>query len=55
VVVALSYEKARGSLDELGDDAKLVGVGRGHRDASDHPRPANPYYVHPEAVEDLPQ
>jgi hypothetical protein len=29
-----------------------VGVGRSHRDAADHPRPANPY-VHPKAVEGL--
>ena len=52
MVVAISDEKARGGLDELGDYGEFVGVGRGYRDAADHPRPADPY-VHPEAVEGL--
>ena len=52
VVITVSDEKAKGGLGELRDDREFVDVGRGHRDAGDHPRPANPH-VHPEAIEGL--
>jgi hypothetical protein len=52
VVVAISDEKARSSLGDLWEYGKLVGVGRGYRDAADHPRPANPH-MYPKAVEGL--
>ena len=54
MVVAVCDEKARSSLSEFWEHGKLVGIGRGYRDASDHPRPANPH-VHPKAVEGLPE
>jgi hypothetical protein len=44
--------RTRSSLGEFWEHGKLVGIGRGYRDAADHPRPANPY-VHPKAVEGL--
>jgi hypothetical protein len=37
MVVAVSDDQPRSSLGEFGEHAKLVGVGRGHREASDHP------------------
>jgi hypothetical protein len=52
MVVAISDEKARSSLGDLWEHGKLVGIGRGYRDAADHPRPANPH-MHPKAVEGL--
>ena len=52
VVVASPYDDPRARLDDLGDDCELVGVGRGRRDASDHPRPAKPH-AYSEAVEGL--
>ena len=52
MVVAVSDDQARGSLGDLREHAEFVGVGRGHRDAGDHPRQADPH-VHPEAVEGL--
>jgi hypothetical protein len=54
MVVAISDDQARSSLGEFWEHGKLVGIGRGYRDAADHPRPANPY-VHPKAVEGLPE
>jgi hypothetical protein len=39
-------------LCDLWEHAKLMGVGRGHREAADHPRPADPH-VHPKAIEGL--
>jgi hypothetical protein len=53
MVVAISYEKARSSLGDLWEHAKLMGIGRGHRDAADHPRQAANPHVHPKAVESL--
>jgi hypothetical protein len=50
VVIAVSDEKAKGSLTEFGEHGKFVDVGGGHREASDEPRPTEPY-VHPKAVE----
>ena len=41
MVVAIPDEQARGSLGDLRHDGKLVGVGRGHRDAGDDPGPAD--------------
>ena len=52
VVVAVSDHHAPGMLHKFGHYRKLVGGGRSHRDASDHPRPANPH-VYSEAVEGL--
>jgi hypothetical protein len=52
MVVAVCDDQPRSSLDNLWEHAKLVDVGRGYRDAADHPRPADPY-VHPEAIEGL--
>ena len=52
MVVAVSDDQARSSLGVSWEHGKLVGIGRGHRDAADHPRPANPH-VHPKAVEGL--
>jgi hypothetical protein len=54
VVVAVSYDDPRGKLGEFWKHRELMGVGRGHREASDHPRPADPY-VHPKAIEGLPE
>jgi hypothetical protein len=54
VVVAVPDEQPAGGLDEFWYDGKLVGVSRGHREAGDDTRPANPH-VHPEAVEGLPE
>src|SRR5215203_6381274 len=52
MVVAIPNEHPRGSLGDLRQHRKLVGVGRGHRKTSDHPRPTDPH-VHSEAVEGL--
>ena len=52
MVVAISDDQAGSSLGDLWEHGKLVGIGRGYRDAADHPRPANPH-VHSEAVEGL--
>src|SRR5829696_629383 len=52
VVVAIPNDQARGSLGDLRQHGKLVGVGWGHRKTSDHPRPTNPH-VYSEAVEGL--
>jgi hypothetical protein len=52
MVVAVCDDQTRSSLGQFWEHRKLVGVGRGYRDAGDHPRPANPY-VHPKAVEGL--
>jgi hypothetical protein len=52
VVVAVSDDQPRSSLDDLRENGKLVGIGQGYREAGDHPRPAN-LYVHPKAVEGL--
>ena len=54
VVVAISYDDTRAKLGEFWKHAELMGVGRGHREAGDHPRPADPY-VHPKAIEGLPE
>lgn len=50
MVVAVSNDQAGSSLGEFREHGKLVGIGRGYRDAGDHPRPADPY-VRPKAVE----
>jgi hypothetical protein len=52
VVAIPDGEPAPSGLDELGQHGKLVGVGRGYREAGDHPGPAHPH-VYPEAVEGL--
>jgi hypothetical protein len=52
MVVAVSDDQPRNSLDNLRKHRKLVGVGRGYRDAADHPRPTNPY-VNAKAIEGL--
>src|SRR5919202_2717668 len=52
MVVAVSDDQPRSSLGEFWEHGKLVGIGRGYRDAADHPRPANPH-MHPKAVEGL--
>jgi hypothetical protein len=52
MVVAISDDRARSSLGDLWEHGKLVGIGRGYRDAADHPRPANPH-MHPKAIEGL--
>ena len=54
VVVAVSYDDPRGKLGEFWKQGELMGVGRGHREAGDHPRPADPY-MHPKAIEGLPE
>jgi hypothetical protein len=54
VVVAVSYDHPRGKLGKFWKHGELMGVGRGHREAGDHPRPADPY-VHPKAIEGLPE
>jgi hypothetical protein len=51
-VIAISHGETAGGLKEFGKPGKLVGVGWGHRQAGDHPRPAHPH-MHPEAVEGL--
>ncbi len=53
-VVAVPNHHAPGMLNQVGHYRKLVGVGSGYRDASDHPRPADPH-VCPKAVEGLPE
>ena len=55
VVVAVPHDNPRGKLGEFRKHGELMGVGRGHREAGDHPGPADPYVVHPEAVEGLPE
>jgi hypothetical protein len=52
VVVAISDDETRGPLDNLRYHRELVGISRGHREARDEPRPADPH-VHSEAVEGL--
>jgi hypothetical protein len=52
MVIAVPDEHTRGSFGDLGHYRELVGVGRGHREASDDPRPAHPR-VHPQTVEGL--
>ena len=52
VVVAVSDDQPRGSLDDLGQHREFVGVGRGHRQTGDEPRPRDPH-MHPKAVEGL--
>jgi hypothetical protein len=52
VVVAIPNDDPGGSFDEFGEQVDLVGVGRSYRQASDHPRPANPH-VYSKAVEGL--
>jgi hypothetical protein len=52
MVVAVSNDQTGGSLYDLRQHRKLVSVGLGHRDAGEHPRPAEPK-VHPETVEGL--
>ena len=52
VVVAVPDDQAGGGLDEFGDDAQLVSVGRSHRQTSYDTRPTDPR-VHPEAIEGL--
>ena len=52
MVVAVPNDQPRSSLDDLRHDGKLVGIGRCHRDASDHSRPRDPR-MHPETVEGL--
>jgi hypothetical protein len=42
MVVAVSDDQAGSSLDNLREHGKLVGIGRGYRDAGDHTRPAKP-------------
>ena len=54
MVVAVPNDQPRSSFDDLRHDRKLVGIGRGHREASDHSRPTDPR-MHPEAVESLPE
>ena len=51
-VIAIPNGEAASALKEFGEHGKLVGVGWGHRQAGDHPRPAHPH-MHPEAVEGL--
>src|SRR3712207_6008350 len=51
-VVAVPDHHVPGMLNQLGHYRKLVDVGWGYRDASDHPRPAHPH-VHPKAIEGL--
>ena len=55
MVVAVSDGEPSGGLDELRQHGKLVGIGRGYREAGDHAGPADPPNVHPEAVEGLPE
>src|SRR5215218_8547901 len=54
VVVTVSYDDPGGKLGEFWEHRELMGVGWSHREASDHPRPADPH-VHPKAVEGLPE
>jgi hypothetical protein len=54
VVVAVSYNDPRGKLGEFWKHAELMRVGRGHREAGDHPRPADAH-VHPKAIEGPPE
>jgi hypothetical protein len=49
VVVAIPDDDPVGVLGQLGEHAKLVGVGRGERQTADEARPANSH-VHPEAL-----
>ena len=51
-VIAISHGETAGALKEFGKHGKLVGVGWGHRQAGDKPRPAHPH-MHPKAVEGL--
>ena len=51
-VIAVPDGDTAGGIQEFRYDRKLVGVRRGHREACDEPRPADPY-VHPETVEGL--
>jgi hypothetical protein len=52
VVVAVSQGDPRDKLGEFWKHTELMGVGRSHREAGDHPRPADPY-VHPKTIEGL--
>ena len=52
MVVAVCNDQPRSSLGEFREQVELVGVGRSHREASDHSRPANPH-MYPKAVEGL--
>ena len=52
VVVAVPDHHPAHAFDDLGHHRELVGVGRGHRDASNETRPADPN-VYPKAVEGL--
>ena len=52
MVVAVPDDDPRCSFEEFGEQVDLVGVGRSYRQASDHPRPANPH-VYSKAVEGL--
>jgi hypothetical protein len=54
MVVAVSYDDPRAKLGEFWKHAELMDVGRSHREASDQPRPADPY-VHPKTIEGLPE
>lgn len=54
VVVAVSDDQPRAKLGDLWEHGEFVDVGRGHRQAGDETRPANPN-VHPETVEGLPE
>jgi hypothetical protein len=54
VVVAVSNSEPTGGLEEFRQHGKLVGIGRGYREAGDEPRPAH-LHMHPEAVEGLPE
>jgi hypothetical protein len=51
-VIAIPDGQAASGLEQFGEHEKLVGVGRSHRQADDHPRPAHSH-MHPEAVEGL--
>jgi hypothetical protein len=53
-VIAIPDDETRGSLDDLWQHGELMGISRGHREAGNETRPANPN-MHPEAVEGLPE
>jgi hypothetical protein len=52
MVVAIPDDETGTTLGEFGDDRELMGIGRGHRQTANDPRPADPH-VHPEAIEGL--
>src|SRR5215216_6410557 len=49
---AIPDGQAASGLEQFGEHGKLVGVGRSHRQAGDHSRPAHSH-MHPKAVEGL--